>query len=149
MIGYLAAFGLSLVLFSLLRNQISKSHELERQTLKNAHSELRAKYEQLLRTQALLRNELNELGTRIAFLHAQAQERTAARIKKLASPQDKRERENALGDLLVSQGFITLEQHQKALSSKESMKMDILSTCLTLGFIDADTANKVLSHFQE
>ncbi len=43
---------------------------------------------------------------------------------------------------LVKEGKVTLEQDEKAKNKMETLKMDYLGACLTLGFIDIATAEK-------
>ncbi len=55
---------------------------------------------------------------------------------------------------LIQEGKISLEQNEKVLNKMDTLQMDFLGTCLTLGFIDAKTAqkaikiNKVASHLK-
>jgi hypothetical protein len=41
---------------------------------------------------------------------------------------------------LLAQGKITLEQSQKAFDKMNTLQMDYLAVCLTMGFIDLETA---------
>lgn len=43
---------------------------------------------------------------------------------------------------LIKEGKITLEQDEKAKTKMETLKMDYLGACLTLGYIDIQTAEK-------
>ncbi|MGL1862079.1 MAG: hypothetical protein OCC46_06110 [Pseudodesulfovibrio sp.] len=43
---------------------------------------------------------------------------------------------------LLKEGKISLEQNENALDKMETMKLDFLGTCLTLGYIDINTAKK-------
>ncbi len=43
---------------------------------------------------------------------------------------------------LIKEGKITMEQNEKVLGKMETMKMDFLATCLTMGYIDIKTAEK-------
>jgi predicted nuclease with TOPRIM domain len=44
---------------------------------------------------------------------------------------------------LLGRGKISMEQHERAIQKMNILKMDYLSVCLTLGFIDLETSKKV------
>ena len=54
------------------------------------------------------------------------------------SPDDKVSR------YLVQKGLISLEQSEKVTGKMKTLQMDFLGTCLTLGYIDLDTAKATL-----
>lgn len=49
-----------------------------------------------------------------------------------------------VGNYLVQQGKVTLEQNEKVLAKIKLLRMDYIGTCLAMGFIDIDTAKKAI-----
>ncbi|GAB7023474.1 hypothetical protein [Salidesulfovibrio brasiliensis] len=47
-------------------------------------------------------------------------------------------------EYMISKGLITIDQNERAMNKMEAMNMDFLGVCITLGYIDLETAKNVV-----
>lgn len=148
MIISLIIFGLSLMAFIYVRSAITKEHQAQRRELKRRHAELCAQYESLSAEKAGLMVESANLTKQISKLkNSHASDSFSPPVSSRKSPKKNSEGNNVASYLLTN-GLISLEQHQKALTTMQTLKLDLLSTCLTLGFIDEQTALEINDRFK-
>ncbi|SKA77867.1 hypothetical protein SAMN02745704_01055 [Paucidesulfovibrio gracilis DSM 16080] len=142
MIIYIILFILSLAAFFYVRSSITQDHHQRRQGYKEAHATLINQYEELLREQNEINSEIKTLTQQIIRSQHDAPPLRPGRVSKNAPNS-----EEALSAHMLTSGLITLEQHEKATHTMQTMKLDLLGTCLALGFIDEDTVLELKKMF--
>jgi hypothetical protein len=101
-----------------------------------------SKYDYLVRERAGLKKELAHKERRLATL---VNNQEGIRIKTASEMHIEEEtEEDRISNLLISMGKLSVEQNEKVKQKMDVLKMDFLATCLTLGYIDAETSKKIL-----
>ena len=110
--------------------------------LSRRRQSVESKYDYLARKKRKLQAELTKKEKRLASLINNQQGiriKTAAEMNIEETNPDER-----IGSLLISMDKISVEQNEKVRRKMEVLKMDYLSTCFTLGYIDRETSEKIL-----
>jgi sortase (surface protein transpeptidase) len=132
-----AIFIFLLIYRAISQNKISKENELETQK-KTAKSN----YEFMRNQKKELTEELQEKERQLTTLYNNQEGIKTISIKDLDVEEvDEKEK---VGRYLLQGGKITLEQNEKVLQKMELLQMDYLGVCMTLGFIDLETAKKAI-----
>ncbi|MGE4293604.1 MAG: hypothetical protein AB7E32_15510 [Desulfovibrio sp.] len=140
---------LSLAAFLFFRSAISKDHNAQRQDLKRRHAELQAQFDHLCAQKKSLAVEAATLDRQISKMKC-----TDAPERPLVTTQPPPKKAKLTGNervasYLLTNGLISLEQHQRAAATMRTLKLDLIGTCLTLGFIDESTALEVNDHLRK
>ncbi|WP_285906871.1 hypothetical protein [Pseudodesulfovibrio pelocollis] len=137
----LALLGLGLVAFAMLRRLFSLRRDAELASLENRLGTVRDRFESILARKRDLARELDDKERELATRRSNGEGIQTLPMFDLGTETiDENER---VSRYLVSKGKITLEQSQKAFDKMGTLQMDYLAVCLTLGFIDLDTAKAV------
>jgi len=134
-----AAVGLVLLYRTITMSHTFQMNALEdrRQRITNQYEFLRNQKQELLKEVARKENELATLrNSQEGIKTISSRDLNLAESKD--SPDDKVSR------YLVQKGLISLEQSEKVTGKMKTLQMDFLGTCLTLGYIDLDTAKATL-----
>lgn len=121
---------------------ISQKCTLELHALEKKKVQLTQKYEFMIEQRKQLKNELKDKERQLATLR-----NNESGIKTISSKDldiievDENEK---VSRYLIQEGRITLEQNEKVLQKMGTMQMDYLGVCLTLGYIDIETAKKTI-----
>ncbi|MCJ2164082.1 MULTISPECIES: hypothetical protein [unclassified Pseudodesulfovibrio] len=139
-IGFILGF--ILLLFLVIFRLISQHRVTTINRLTSQQQEVQARYDFMVSQKRELKREAVDKEQKLATLKNKSQG-----IKTISAEDLDFEEEDAtvkVSRYLVSQGMITMEQNEQALKKMEVMKMDFLSICLTLGFIDLETSKLAL-----
>lgn len=134
----IACVGLTVFLFRMI--SLGRISAMSRLTKQRQSVESRFNY--LTRRKLELKAELTRKERQLETLINNQQGmriKTAEEMKINEETEDER-----VSNLLITMGKVSMEQHEKVLQKKDVLKMDYLATCLTLGYIDAETGKKIL-----
>ena len=134
-IFFVGALGL---FFFLKGNSQKKSSEIS--SLEGEQNSLQSNYEFLADQKRELNQEIQDTENELSRLR-NGQEGIQTYTTKEMEIGEVDESE-LVSRYLLKEGKISLEQNENALDKMETMKLDFLGTCLTLGYIDIDTAKK-------
>lgn len=138
-ISILTAF---LVLYFLVHRSISLRKSRALTQLEAERTEAETRYRVMRDQRKILKEELAEKEKALSTLRAnQDGIKTISASDLDTSTVDDNEK---ISRYLIQQGTIGLEQNEKVLAMMETMQMDYIGVCLTLGFLDLDTAQKTL-----
>jgi len=135
----LAAFGLMFMFRSISMARTLRINALEemRQEVNNKYEFLREQKQDLVKTLAEKENQLSTLrNSQDGIKTVSARELNLADAKD--SPDEK------VSSYLIKLGAITMEQNEKVRTKMKTLNMDFLGTCLTLGYVDLETAKKAI-----
>lgn len=130
--------GLCLGIFLAVRSAMSGWRDRELGALESRNRAVRAKYEAVLARKRDLARELEDKERALAGLRTNVEG-----IKTISAHDldiDGSDETERVSRYLLSQGKLSLEQSQKAQDKMTTLQMDYLAVCLTLGFIDLNTA---------
>lgn len=145
MIVYFLLFLLSVLAFFYFRSSITQEHFRRREKSKQEHAKLVERYEELLLEQQEINREISELDQHITRMQYGYEGESASHSP---SPSDQDESvEEALSSHMISTGLLSLEQYQKAKHTMQTMKLDLLGTCLALGFITESAVRELKTQF--
>jgi F0F1-type ATP synthase membrane subunit b/b' len=130
------ALALALCLF--IRHALSVARDRELGLLEMRRKNIREKHDFILAKKKELTAELADKERELATLRNSGEGIKAISTRDLETT-DVDENEKA-SRYLLAQGKITLEQNQKAFDKMNTLQMDYLAVCLTMGFIDLETA---------
>jgi len=134
----LVLLGLGLVVFVMLRRMFSIRRDADLAALDGRLRTVRDRYEFTLARKRDLARELDDKERELATRRSNGEGiRVFPGFEPDTDTDDGNER---ISRLLIARGKITLEQSQKAFDKMATLQMDYLAVCLTLGFIDLDTA---------
>ncbi|MFH1913756.1 MAG: hypothetical protein ABIK45_05735 [Pseudomonadota bacterium] len=137
----LTLLGLGLVAFTMLRRMLSIRRDAELASLDGRLRTVRDRFESTLARKRDLTRELEDKELELTTLRNSGEGlRTTPLFDIDTETIDESER---VSRHLISKGKISLEQSQKAFDKMDTLQMDYLAVCLTLGFIDLDTAKSV------
>ena len=131
----------AIALFFIL-NKISTDRVTEIRSLESKKNSMMSKYEFMIKQRRELRKEIEDKERQLATLR-----NSEFGIKTIsASDLDIVEVDDneKVSRYLLQDGKITLEQNERVLQKMDVLQMDYLGTCLTLGFINLDTAKKAI-----
>ena len=145
MILLLAAIGL-LFLF----RSISMTRTIRLNALEEQRQEVNNKYEFLREQKKDLAKTLAEKETQLTTLRNNQDGIKTVSSKELNLADAKDNPDDKISHYLLKTGSITMEQNEKVRVKMKTLNMDFLSTCLTLGYVDLETAKKALkaNHIQ-
>lgn len=110
-------------------------------SLANYLQKVQSKYEFLAKRKSELKAELARKEQELATLkNNQEGIKTYSAADLNITEEDENEK---LSRFLISSGKITMEQNEKVMNKMDILKMDYLSACMALGFIDLETSKKV------
>lgn len=148
MILFICILALSGVAFFVAYNYLSASFRTSQKLLHADHQKLVDQVSRLDSEKRELAAELAELEKQFTLLKHDIKP-TAHLASKILVNEDESSKDERMGDFMVSQGMITLEQHEKAMKRAAQLKMDFAATCQALGFIDQQTATAVKKQIQK
>lgn len=121
---------------------ISQKCSLELHALEKQKIQLNQKYEFMVGQKRQLRDEVKDKERQLMTLR-----NNESGIKTISANDldmievDENEK---VSRYLIQEGRITLEQNETVLKKMGTMQMDYLGVCLTLGYIDIETAKKTI-----
>ncbi len=123
-------------------NSISAKRLSEVNALESQKRSLESKLEFMLDQRNKLRREIVDKERKLTTLkNSQEGIKTySARDLDITDEND----DEKVSRYLIQQGKISLEQNEKVFKKIDVLKMDFISTCLALGYIDLKTAQKAL-----
>jgi hypothetical protein len=127
-------------LFGIIRRTISSARDTQLDLLDARKRAAQALYDEALSHKRELAREAADKERTLATLR-----NSGNGIRTISSRDLKIEEEDdseKVSRYLISQGKISLEQNQKTLDKMNILQMDYLAVCLTLGFIDLETAEE-------
>ena len=141
----LAAIGL----FFLFRS-ISMTRTYRLKALEEQRQEVNNKYEYLREQKKDLAKLLAEKEQQLTTLRNNQDGIKTVSSKELNLAEAKDNPDDKISRYLIKTGAITMEQNEKVLAKMKTLNMDFLGACLTLGYVDIDTAKKALkaNHIQ-
>ena len=134
--------GFIFLLFLVIFRLISQHRVTTISRLTSQQQEVQTRYDFMVSQKKELKKEAADKEQKLATLKNRSQG-----IKAISAEDLNGEEEDTtvkISRYLVSQGMITMEQNEQALKKMEVMKMDFLSICLTLGFIDLEASKSAL-----
>jgi hypothetical protein len=134
--------GASLVLFFLLYNYMATVYAARLSAIEEEYHKVMDTLRRMEQEKYALSTELSDLESNLIL----AQHDIRPMPKPRSAPpkaETAEDKDQIRGSYLITNGLITVEQHAKAMSLKEKMRMDVVSVCLALGFIDQPTAKRV------
>lgn len=143
---YIILFCISLAAFLYIRRSITRDHLAQRHDLKCEHAKLVQKYERLRAEQMRLTSEVSILHQSLIRSKNAPDNSDGTFLPRKKSKKDKF-KDDAISSFMLSNGIISVEQYQKATATMLTMKHDLLTTCLTLGFVDNSTAEGIRNRF--
>ncbi|MEF2230406.1 MAG: hypothetical protein V3571_05720 [Pseudodesulfovibrio sp.] len=135
----LAAFGLIFLFRSISMNRTYRVNALEEQRQK-----VKSKYEYLRGQKQDLAKTLEEREHQLTTLRNNQDGIKTLSSKELNLAESKNSPDDKVSRYLVKTGAITMEQNEKVLVKMKTLNMDFLGTCLTLGYVNLETAKKAL-----
>jgi len=133
----------ALLLFGLFFRAISMNKMAKLQEMEAQKKDIMTKYEFIRDQKRELTNELSRKEQQLATLHMSGEG-----IKTLSSREINIDSEDSpdekISRYLLQKGTINLEQSEKVHQKKATLQMDFLGICLTLGYIDLETAQDAL-----
>jgi len=132
------------LIFFLIYRAISRNKIDQLTSLSSQKRSIKEKYSSSLKRRNELKNELaGKKDSLDLLLQPQKQkEINASPIKKIDP--NKNKNHEKISRYLIQRGKITMEQNLKVLKKMETLQMDYLSVCMTLGFIDLDTTKQAI-----
>ena len=132
------ALGLSIFLYFAIYRRKERAYN----ELKATHKAAKVRFKRLKAQRRDLLRELKE--KKIALVACRAEDDGIKSVSASDLASSHVDETEAAAALLVQQGKIDTAQRDKALSKMDAMNMDFVGTCLTLGFIDVDCAQRTL-----
>lgn len=127
-----------------LYRTISMARTLKLNQLEDQRQRLQSKYEYLRDQKQELTKELAARENQLATLRNSQDgiKTVSSRDLNLADAKDNPD--DTISRYLLKKGLISLEQSEKVQAKMATLHMDFLGTCLTLGYIDLETAKQAL-----
>lgn len=120
----------------------SHNRENNLNSLNRDRQEIEAKYEFMRNQRRELKQELTQKQDELTKLRTNPEGIKTFTADELGL--DDTDESEKISRYLLSQGKMSLEQHQKVLQKMETLKLDYIGVCMALGFIDLETAQKAL-----
>ena len=133
-----------LLLFGFFFRAISMAKMAKIQELEAQKQDIMSKYEFMRTQKRELESEVSKKEQQLATLHNSGEgiKTLSAKDLNIASSADSPDEK--ISRYLLQKGTINLEQSEKVRQKMETLHMDFLGTCLTLGYIDLKTAKATL-----
>ena len=141
---YLSIFLVVLLLFGLIFRGISMAKTARIQELEAKKQDIISKYEFLREHKRELTSELAQKEQQLATLHNSGEGIKILSAKEMNIDSSVDSPDEKISRYLLQKGTINLEQSEKVRLKMETLHMDFLGTCLTLGYIDLKTAKAAL-----
>lgn len=141
MITLATIFAIALILFVFLYRTISLFRVKVCAELRHEQKQIQAWFEAQKERKRELAQELAEKEQLLASLRANHTGYKGISIEALSS--DEADDNDKASRHLLSKGLISLEQNESALKKMSILKMDFLSVCMALGYIDLETSRKI------
>lgn len=132
--------GVGIFLFLYRAISLNKISELSRLTTKQEN--LKNKYDFLLNQKRELKKEIENKKRDLTTLRNNQDGIKTISVEDL-DVEDVDENEK-VSRYLIQEGKITMEQNEKVLQKMEVLQMDYIGVCMTLGYINLDTAKKAI-----
>ncbi|MGE4504130.1 MAG: hypothetical protein AB7D51_02200 [Desulfovibrionaceae bacterium] len=142
MLLFFILVGVSLVLFFLLYNYMATIYAARRKAIEGEFRKVTDTLRRMEQEKYALSTELSDLESNLTLAQHDMRPTPQPRPNP-ARAEVAEDKDQIRGSYLITNGLITVEQHAKAMSLKEKMRMDVVSVCLALGFIDQPTAKRV------
>lgn len=140
MIITLLLFVASLAGFLYLRCGITRDQLAQREAYKRQHQDLVHQYQHLCAEKKRLAVEASELNGRISKLQTKRERFSAVQQQLFDTNGPGKISQRDVSGYLLTNGLISVEQHKKALATMRTLKLDLIGTCLALGYIDEKVA---------
>lgn len=127
-----------------LYRAISMAHTLQMNTLEDQRQRITNQYEFLRDQKQELTREVARKENELATLRNSQDGIKTLSSRDLNLAESKDNPDDKVSRYLVKKGLISLEQSEKVAGKMKTLHMDFLGTCLTLGYIDLDTAKATL-----
>ena len=141
---YLFIFLAVLLLFGFFFRAISMAKTARIQELEAKKQDVVSKYEFLRDQKRELTSELSRKEQQLATLHNSGEGIKTLSAKEMNIDSSVDSPDEKISRYLLQKGTINLEQSEKVRQKMETLHMDFLGTCLTLGYIDLKTAKTAL-----
>lgn len=132
----------SIILFFVAYNYLVTWSKFKQSKIVEEHKKIVDQASRLEAERRELGSELADLEKKLTFLKHDIAP-SANLGKGISLPDDDSTPDTRMGDFMLTQGMISIEQHLKALKMVAQLKMDIAAVCHSLGFIDSDQAKAV------
>lgn len=138
----LLIFFTAVIIFLYLYRNISLNKITETNSFQTKIENLKQKYEFMRGRKRELERELKDKKRQLATLrNNQEGIRTISADDLDVEEIDENEK---VSRFLIQEGKITLEQNEKVLKKMEVLQLDYIGVCMTLGYIDIETAKRVI-----
>lgn len=130
--------GLGLAAFVTIRHALSARRDAELAALEGRLRAAHERYETALARKRDMARQLEDKERQLAAMQNGGEGIRAISLSDIET--DETDENEQISRYLLSRGKISLEQSQKAHDKMNTLQMDYLAVCLTLGFIDLETA---------
>ena len=128
--------------FLLIYRTISQDKVSKLRALESQKKTAKSKYEFMLAQKRELQKESEEKGKQLISLQNNQEGIKTISLDDLDVEEvDESEK---VSRYLIQEGKITVEQNEKVLKKMDILQMDYLGVCITLGFINLDTAKRAI-----
>ncbi|MBU1611580.1 MAG: hypothetical protein KKC99_07015 [Proteobacteria bacterium] len=139
MIVFISIIIVFLVLFFLAYNFISTNHLDQLKLVQDDFDKVAEQYARFNAESKKLKAELLALEQQINFKKNDIKHSKALAAAQ-AIPEPETSKDDRISNHMVSQGIITIEQHEKAKAMQTKLQMDFVTICMTMGFISEKDA---------
>lgn len=133
---------LIIIIFVILFRSISNNKSSNIHSLSRELEKIQTKYDYLRARRQELRRELQEKER--TLLNKRNNQEKIPTISVEDLDHDETDESEKISRYLISQGKLTMEQHEKARQKMGILKMDYLGVCMALGYIDLETSKQVM-----